>query len=299
MSAGKGSLLERAATVYDFADAFRARHDAPAPAAPRPVVDEVVPVPVRFVAPETVPAPVRVPIDPLLLEAGGLIIPGAPATPLAEEMRLAKRQLLLNARALSGKVGDRSRAVLVTSPQPNEGKTFCAMNLALSLAAEREGAVLLIDADVAKPDVLGRLGLGDGPGLLDALADPAIAIEELIVPTDCGTLSVLGAGTRSHADTELLASSRLGALLDRLLAADPQRLVIFDSPPALAASAAAALALQVGQVVLIARADRTGETDLREAVALLDGCPSISLLLNAITFTAGPRRFGYYGMEDA
>ncbi|OQW47441.1 MAG: exopolysaccharide biosynthesis protein [Proteobacteria bacterium SG_bin6] len=294
----RGSLLERAATVYDFGEAFRAREAMPpvaAPAvAPAPATE---PAPVRFVPP--VEAPVRVPIDRAVIEAAGLIVPGGAVTPLAEEMRLVKRQLLLNARALAGKVGDRSRLVLVTSPHQDEGKTFCAMNLALSLAAEREGAVLLIDADVAKPDVLGRLGLKEGPGLLDALADPRLAIEGLIVPTDLGTLSVLGAGARSNADTELLASARLGELLDALLAADPQRLIILDSPPALAASAAAALALQVGQVVLVARADRTGETDLREAVALLDGCPSISLLLNAVTFTAGPRRFGYYGMEDA
>lgn len=296
----RGSLLERAATVYDFGEAFRARAGAPAPApieapAAAPVAPE--PAPVRFVPP--VAAPARLPIDRALLDAEGLIVPGGAVTPLAEEMRLAKRQLLTGAKTLAAKLGDRARAILVTSPQPDEGKTFCAMNLALSLAAEREGAVLLIDADVAKPDVLGRLGLSEGPGLLDALADPRLAIEGLIVPTDLGSLSVLGAGARSNADTELLASARLGALLDTLLAADPQRLIILDSPPALAASAAATLAPQVGQVVLVARADRTGETELREAVALLDGCPAISLLLNRVSFTAGPRRFGYYGMEDA
>lgn len=293
MSANRGSLLERAATVYDFAEAFRARGAQAAPLTPVRLTPPPAPLPAAAAAlPQAA-------IDRARLEAAGLIVPDAPVTPLAEEVRLAKRQLLHNAGALAATRGARSRAVLVTSPQPNEGKTFCALNLALSLSAERDASVVLIDADVAKPDVFTRLGLSEGPGLLDALADPAAAIEAMITPTDLPRLALLAAGTRSNADTELLASRRLGELLDTLLAADPRRLVLLDSPPVLAASAAAALAAHVGQVVLVARADRTGEGELREAVALLDGCDSISLILNAISYAAGPRRFGYYGSEEA
>ena len=98
----------------------------------------------------------------------------------------------------------------------------------------------------------------------------------------------------------MLASARTGELIEALLAADPKRLVIFDSPPALAASPASVLANHAGQVMLVVRADRTSEGDLREAVALLDGCEHIQLVLNAVTFAPGGRRFGsYYGQEDA
>ena len=76
----------------------------------------------------------------------------------------------------------------------------------------------------------------------------------------------------------------------------PNRFVIFDSPPALAASPAAELAKYVGQAVVVARADRTGTGALEDAVSLLSACPNIGLLLNAVHFSPSGRRFGsYYG----
>ena len=81
--------------------------------------------------------------------------------------------------------------------------------------------------------------------------------------------------------------------------ADPRRIVIFDSPPALAASPASVLAAHVGQVMMVVRADATGESDLREAVQLLDGCDHLQLVLNAVSYTPGGARFGsYYGQEE-
>lgn len=308
----RGSLLERAATVYDFASAFRARADggaggvngvevAPAVAMPftTPVAQpqSVAPPPAAMARRQDRPAAA---IDRAHLAEQGLLVPGAAVSALAEEFRLIKRQLLLTARAVQAEHGDRARAILVGSANANEGKTYCAINLALSMAAERDTEVVLIDADVAKPGVLAQLGLDDRPGLLDVLADPSADIEDYLVPTDVPHLTILPAGSRSNQDTELLASRRTPALLAALLAADPRRVVIFDTPPALSASPAATLALHVGQVLLVVRADATSETDLRAAVSLLDGCDHIQLTLNAATLMPGGRRFGsYYGMEDA
>ena len=58
----------------------------------------------------------------------------------------------------------RRSASSICSPHPGEGKTYCAVNLALSIAAEKESEVLLVDADFAKPSVLSTLGLPGGPG---------------------------------------------------------------------------------------------------------------------------------------
>ena len=114
-------------------------------------------------------------IDRALLAAKGMLVPGAPVGALAEEFRLVKRQLLLNARAIAlGTPERRARTILVGSGKPGEGKTFCAINLAISLAAERDVEVLLVDADFAKPDVLASLGLSDSTGLLDIIDDPAL-----------------------------------------------------------------------------------------------------------------------------
>ncbi len=158
--------------------------------------------------------------------------------------------------------------------------------------------MVLIDADVAKPEILSTLGLESGPGLLDAIADPAIDVESCLIHTDVAHLAVLPAGGPTNDATELLASARIRTVLDRLRANDPRRILIFDSPPALAASPAAVLAMQCGQAVFVVRAERTGEADLREALALLSACPRPQLLLNGVEYGSGSRRFGsYYGIE--
>ncbi len=290
------SLLERAADRWTFAPAV-----PPEAVAPEPVITPPPPSSAR--KPPMPPARIRpadtVSIDRALLAERGMLVPGGPVTALAEEFRLVKRQLLATADRVAKHDADAARMILVCSAQPGDGKTFCAINLALSLAAERDVDILLVDADFAKPDILGRLGLEAGRGLLDALADPAIDAEGLVVATDVPQLSILPAGTRSHADTELLRSDRARDVVAALLAADPNRIIVFDSPPALAASPAAVLATLVGQTVLVVRADKSSESDLREAVALLDGCEDIQLLLNATTYRADGARFGYYGQEQA
>lgn len=283
----RGSLLERAVERYGFQPGAGLRPMGPAPA---PAANPAEP------AAPSVPARAPEPIDRVRLAERGMLVPNGPVTALAEEFRLVKRQLLVAARE-----GDaaRSRSVLVCSAQPDEGKTFCSVNLALSLAAERDLEVLLVDADFAKPDVPDTLGIPSGPGLLDALADPTIDVEGCIIPTDVPNLSVLPAGARSDNDTELLASDRAHALLQRLERANPRRLMVFDSAPVLAASTATALAEHVGQVMVVVRADRTSESDLREAVALLDGCDTVQLLLNAVSLQPRGRRFGsYYEAEE-
>ena len=299
-----GSLLERAAAVYDFGQAARARRPQMPVPEPLDLIDPLFEPESAFAAPHLPAIGAPAAIDRLMLAQKGMIVPGAPIGPLAEEFRLVKRQLLVTRERLLAS-GDeaRARTVLVCSARPGDGKTFCAINLALSMAAERDTEVLLVDADFAKPDILRQLGLDDAPngggGLLDALADDLLDPERLVVATDVPHLSVLPAGTLMSSDTELLASARTRSVLARLLAANPRRIVLFDSPPALAASPASVLAMLVGQVMMVVRADRTPESELAQAVGLLDACEHIALVLNAVSFVPGGARFGsYYGQED-
>jgi exopolysaccharide/PEP-CTERM locus tyrosine autokinase len=295
----QASLIERAAEVYDLGDVFRRQTmpDGPAvisdPVEPKPLTAEPDAVPA---IPTEAPSPVRT-IDIALLRDNGFIEPGAAPTSLSEEFRLAKRPLMLG--ALGGRSAqplDRGRAILVSSAQPDEGKTFCALNLALSLSQERDIEVLLVDADVAKPQIPAMLGIEAERGLIDALADPSIDIESLVIDTSIPKFSILSAGRRSSQDTELLASARTAEIIDAMLAHNPARLVLFDTPPVLAASPASALAPLVGQVVLVVRADRTREPELREAVALLEGNPRIQMLLNGATYAGSNHKYGsYYG----
>jgi len=231
-----------------------------------------------------------------LLREQGLIDPDGGASTLLEEFRIVKRQVLASAQA-EGTA--KSRRVLVCSPLPNEGKTFCALNLAIAMAAERDGEVLLIDADFGKPSIMARLGLEAGKGFMDVLADPAMHIEDCIVGTDIPGLWVLPAGARTGRDSEYLASERTWEVLNRLTRGAPNRILIFDSPPALAATPAAELAKHVGQAVLVARADMTGRAALEDAIDLLSACDDIKLLLNDATFSPSGRKFGtYYGYGE-
>jgi protein-tyrosine kinase len=296
LTRASGSLIERAADAYDFRSMLRGNDvtepelfELPAPSAsavrPRPMVATDGPI---------------VPLDIHLLRDTGFIIPGAPPSALSEEFRLIKRQLLLAAiGSNSGEPVKRGRLILVCSAQPNEGKTFCSVNLALSMASESDTEVLLVDADVAKPEVLSTLGLPGSAGLMDALADPAINVESLIVRTNIPNLSVLPAGRQTNNDTELLASTRTRSLIDGLIANNSRRIVLFDSAPALAASPASVLALHVGQVLMVVRADQTTEHELRDALALVEACPHIQLMLNAVTYSGSNRKFGsYYGFGE-
>jgi Mrp family chromosome partitioning ATPase len=284
----------------------------PAPPAPHRAVEAPVAAPAQKAmhraapAPQPEPAPTPVPpVEPAVafsgpraaiyrddLRAAGLIVPEDPVTGLLEEFRIVKRELLADARA-----GARARArrILVCSPHQGEGKTYCAINLAIALAAERDLEVVLVDADVVRPAVTERLGIAAERGLMDALADPAILPESLVIRTDIPGLFVLPAGTASARDAEWLASARTGEVLDRLTRGAPQRIVLFDTPPALAAAPAAELAAHVGQALLVVRADETGHAALEDARQLLSACEDIKLLLNAARYSPSGRRFGHYG----
>lgn len=258
-----------------------AAHPAPPSANPKPQ-------PVVFSGP-------RMEIDRYDLLEAGVIVPEDPVTGLLEEFRIVKRELLADARA-SG--NDAARRLLVCSPHPGEGKTYCAMNLAIALAAERNVEVLLVDADLLNPTIARRLGVSAEAGFMDALVDERIKPESVVSPTDIDGLFVLPAGTTSARDAEYLTSERTGEVLDRLTRDAPNRFIIFDTPPALAASPAAELAAYVGQALLVVRADETSRVALDDARQLLSACPDIKLLLNAAQFSPSGRRFGEYGERE-
>lgn len=293
------SLVERASKIYDFGALRTPQRVAPAAAIdPMPAAPVAVPpaspaagVDPAWSAPPAAGRTGRIAIEHL--REGGFILPDAGTTALAEEFRIVKRQLLREAEGMAN-----GRTILVSSARPDDGKTFCAINLALSLAAEKDMDVVLVDADVAKPEILSTLGLEGGPGLIDALADPNVDVEACLIHTDIPGLSVLPAGRQTNEASELLASARTRAVLDRLRSRSATRVILFDSPPALAASPASVLAIHCGQAVVIVRAEQTSESDLREALGLLSACPKPQLLLNGVEFGGKKRRFGLnYGVD--
>jgi protein-tyrosine kinase len=314
------SLLERAAELYDFGAAMRAPASASPPAArtPAPVPE---PEPRPALPPAATPAPAPAEPAPVLrvvrpaaaaagsvrhtgpvaeidrerLAKAGFIASDGPGNAIVEEFRLIKHELLADIEKRASLSEERRRSVLICSAQPKAGKTFCAINLALSLAGERDVEVLLVDGDFPKPDLLATLGLADDrPGLVDMLADPASDPEDFVIRTDVPGLSVLPAGRKANNVPELLASDRTREVLAKLVAGDRRRIILFDSPPALMASHATVLAGHVGQALVVVRADQTIEADLRETIGLLHGCGHVGLILNAAGLAVTGRKFGAY-----
>jgi exopolysaccharide/PEP-CTERM locus tyrosine autokinase len=191
---------------------------------------------------------------------------------------------------------------MMASALPGDGKTFTSINLALSISRERDTTVVLVDADVAKPHISRIFGVDQELGLLDALSDPSLDIESLVLPTDVKGLSILPAGKpREHA-TELVASSQMKDVVRRLIAAHAHRIALFDSSPLLVSSESRALAAFVGQVALVVRAGRTPRQAVLDAIGHLGEGKSVGLVLNQgrASFSEGLYGYGYgYGSRAA
>lgn len=237
----------------------------------------------------------HVTIDLERLSVMGYVSPHAPSSRRAEEFRMIKRPLLNNVRGNSAAPVINANRIMVTSSLPREGKTFVSINLALSIALERDTTVLLIDADATRPMVLERLALPPAQGLLDVLSEPDLDIQNVLLRTNVERLSILPAGTLQEQATELLASKRMSALVDKLAARFPNQVLVFDAPPLLGSTESRVLAAHMGQVVLVIEADRTTQQQVNDALVTVESCPVVMTLLNkASSSEAG----SYYGSRN-
>ena len=238
--------------------------------------------------------PIRHHVDLDNLQRLGMVMPNGARTPISEEFRAIKRPLISQAFARGSGVVRHSNLIMVTSAMPREGKTFCAVNLALSIAMEMDHTVLLVDADVARPSVLGLLGLSAEVGLLDVLQDKHLDLGDVMMRTDIDSLSILPAGRAQRNATELLASQSMTAVLDEIASRYPDRIVIFDSPPLLLTTEARALAAQMGQIVVVVEAEVTTQQSVKNALRQLDGCRNVNLVYNKSTAFMGGDKYGDY-----
>ncbi len=251
---------------------------------------------------ETAPAPGqqrksrRVEIDFDRLAAMGMLTPHTRKSRIAEEFRIIKRPLLQKAFAKGAAANHNGHLIMVTSSRPDEGKTFMAINLAMSIASERDLTVLLVDADFSSPGVLPTLALEAERGLINVLADDDVGLADVLIRTNLPNLSILPPGPPNPLSTELLASDRMGRLVEDIAARYPDRVIIFDAPPVLASSEPGVLAMHVGQVLFVVESERTSEATVREALGMISSCKNIGLVLNRTRSRLGSEQFGsYYG----
>lgn len=300
------SIIEKAASRIDLqrtapavartpetaaVDAIEAAAAAPAapaaPVAPAPVVPPAEPAAAPSpAAAEAAPHPAhksstrRVELDLNRMRDLGMVTAAGGRTRLLEDFRVIKRPLLQRAFAERAEGEKPGNLIMVTSSLPGEGKTYCAINLAMSIAMELDHTVLLVDADVARPSVLRSLGLPAHRGLMDILLDDKIDMSDVMLRTNVDTLSILPAGTSTPRATELLASSAMSTLVNEIAHRYPDRVVIFDSPPLLLTSESRVLASHMGQIVMVVEAQTTTQHAVKEALHQLEGYQNVNLIYN-------------------
>ncbi len=232
------------------------------------------------------------------LRERGMLTPQIPRSAIAEEYRTIKRPLLTNIE------GDSITApipygnlIMVTSALEGDGKTFSAISLALSIAMEQDKTVLFVDADTAKAEAGRVLGVPqDAPGLIELLEHPGMVPEDLIMETNVEKFRILPAGDLHTHANELLASARMRQLMMELSEENPDRVIVFDSPPLLLTTEAAVLAGFMGQIVFIVSADMTPQYAVTQAIEHIGEDKMVGLVLNRARRRSNPYHYDYgYG----
>jgi len=234
----------------------------------------------------------RVEIDFSKLCDEGLFPPVDQQREIADQYRLIKRPLVDNASGVGAYQAEDANLIMVTSALPGDGKTFTCLNLALSMAKERDKSVLLVDADVVKPHISTLFGLQDKPGLVDLLKSDDLSIKQTVVPTSVDNLWLLPAGREDAHASELLASRRMEAVARALSGQGSNWIVLIDSPPILVTSEARVLAKNMGQIVLVVCAGKTPQDAVIDAATSFDISKPIGVVLNRLSRT---KRHEYYG----
>ncbi|BAL93755.1 XrtA-associated tyrosine autokinase [Rubrivivax gelatinosus] len=288
------SLIEQAAQrLEQLRQAGVAIPDVAGPAVPQ---ERPAPAPERV---EPVATSRRVELKLDELNAAGIVTPNSPRTVVADQFRVIKRPLIANAVGKGAAMLKHGNLIMVTSAVAGEGKSFTSVNLAMSIAAELDHTVVLVDADVARPSLLRVLGLPPSAGLLDVLEGKA-ELSDVLLRTNVDKLTVLPSGTPHAKATELLASEGMARLLDEMATRYPDRIIIFDSPPLLLTTESRVLASHMGQIVVVVAAGRTHQSAVQQALDTIDACPVRLLVLNkartdAVGYGAG-QGYGYgYG----
>jgi protein-tyrosine kinase len=224
----------------------------------------------------------------------GYVVPHNENKQIAEEYRIIKRPIVMNAFGKGAAPIPHGNLVSIASSLPSEGKTFTALNLGLSISSEMDSTVLLIDGDVIKSSLTKLIGADDKRGLIDLLEDPNCSVGDVILDTQNPKLKIIPAGSSSARSTELLASRAMERLLTEIAERYSDRLILFDSPPMLATSEATVLNHLMGQVLMVVEAGSTPVDAVKDALSKLDSDKAIGLILNKSRNSKAGNYFGTY-----
>jgi len=229
------------------------------------------------------------------LKAYGMLPSNHSRNRIMEEYRMIKRPLL---KYVDGDGADKihnSNLIMVASALPGEGKTFTALNLAISIAMEQGRTAILVDADFSRISLEKIVGK-DRKGFGDYLAGEVASVDEVLLDTDVHDLKIVASGTPHAYATELLAGSKMSSFIVDINNKFPDNIIIFDTPPVLISSEAGTLSKEVGQVVFVVEAEQSSKDKLSEALSVFDPSQTVGLVLNKCHIKY---KSGYYGSFES
>ena len=177
----------------------------------------------------------------------------------------------------------------VTSPTPSCGKTFTAVNLALSMSRQRERQVLLVDLDLRRPHVSNYLGIKcAGTGIVDVV-ERRIELAEAIVSTRAGDsrLDVLPT-TAATNPADMVGSSAMRLLLEQITRPSQSRIVIIDLPPLLIGHDAISILPHADCALVVTAVGKTKASEIKECNRYLETTEIIKYVLNKVPEAAEP-----------
>jgi protein-tyrosine kinase len=187
--------------------------------------------------------------------------------------------------------GKSPRTILITSALPDEGKSFVAANLAISIAQSIQEYVLLIDCDIRRPSIHTKFGFGDIPGLSEHLANGK-SLSSLLLKTELDKLSILPGGKPPYNPSELLSSQRMSKLLEEVTERYRDRYIVIDSPPPKLTAETSAISRQVDGILLVVKYGSTPRQMVSELIEIMGKEKILGIIFNKLDM----RFSSYYGM---
>lgn len=250
-------------------------------------------VPEPGVVPITQIQPQRVAFDPQAARENRLLL----GSSVAEDRGIVAAYGMLRTRILHRVRSHNWRTIGVTSAAPKDGKSLTAVNLALSLAREKNNVIALLDLDMRNPSVCRTLGITPPIELRDYFEGRVEPNNDLFMSIGVENLIIAGNVTATQNSAELLASSHLEELLAFIQGATTNPLIVIDLPPVLSPDDALVVAPRIDCIVLVASEGVTPRADLLKAGEVLADFPIAGLVLNRSTDAS--QRYGYgYGYGD-
>ena len=215
------------------------------------------------------------------LEVEGVVELSGQRNQLSEEYRAIKRNILSAIDDISRIGGGQHNVVMVTSSVPGEGKTYSAINLAFSIAMEKDRSVLLVDGDITNPSCGQRLGFRPTqPGLTDVLLDTGVNVNDVICQSDNPNLRFLPAGIPAKHATELLSSRDMKFMIEKLSESYRDQVIVFDSAPMLMTSEASVVADLAGQIIFVVSAETTTHGMVSDSLKMIRNHSRVGFVLN-------------------